>query len=321
MWFGAVGGSAASKGTLRAVSIVLILLSIEAVASATSESDQLFEAGVAAFEAGDFPTALGAFEASYALDPVPELLLNIGMCKRLAGDYAGAVNVLRRYVVLTGDSLPQEERSAIERQMEEMGPHVGLLLIDVSESEATVAVDGIVLSASETDFPFAVVPGVHRVEVSKPGFERAVYDGSVGPGEDLVVRLALAPSATPPPTEPDRAELHPAWFWTSLAAAGAFGIVAVGTGAEALILDREFHDATTSRQRMEEIQPLGQAFADTSTAFLVLAGAAAVATAVLATFTDFGDDETESSDASVGFMPVAMAADEDTFACFAVVRF
>jgi hypothetical protein len=164
-------------------------------ALAQTEADRLFDEGVAAFEREDYDAALAAFEGSYALEPAPDLLLNIGMCQRLVGRSAAAVNTLRRFVAAQGSGLSMEERVAIDTQIDLMLPMLGQVVVEVSVRDADVLIDGRHVGSSPVGFPIAVEPGEHVVEAGRDGFTAASEQVQVWAGGTATVFLDLASGA------------------------------------------------------------------------------------------------------------------------------
>ena len=66
----------------------------------TSTAKQHYYKGEKLFALGRFRDALAAYEAAFEVDPLPELLFNIGQCHRNLGDYRSAVFSFRKYLRL-----------------------------------------------------------------------------------------------------------------------------------------------------------------------------------------------------------------------------
>ncbi len=77
--------------------------------SSVDAAARLFDDGVAAAAQDDFATALRAFVASYELNPVPDVLYNIGMCHKALGDFPASANAFREYVAAVGTLAPEEQ--------------------------------------------------------------------------------------------------------------------------------------------------------------------------------------------------------------------
>jgi hypothetical protein len=304
-----VGGSRFTVGMGGAV----LLWSMAAPALGQSEADRLFDEGVAAFEREDYRAALEAFEGSYALEPTPDALLNIGMCHRLVGHGAAAVNALRRYITEVGGTLPQEEVVAIRQQMDAIVPNVGQFELVVSEPGARLAVDGEEVGVSPLGWFVAVEPGEHSVGARKEGYEPAAVSGEVVAGGVITLTLVLTPIAVeppvsvepppPPPVEPPPPAVQVAqpeggedggglgwWFWGSVIAAGTIGAGAAVTGGLTLDYADRYEDGGYVDA---DLYDTGIALRTTTDVLIGLASAAALS-AILAVFLEDGGGEEPS---------------------------
>lgn len=210
-------------------------------ASSTADAPALFEQGVAATDRGDFAAGLRAFEAAYALNPLPDTLYNIAMCRMALEDWVGAANTFRDYVAVRGGRLPPDEQAEFDRLQAELMPRIGRLAITVGQPGAVVSIDGVALGAAPLPAWVAVAPGRHTVAAQKDGFERASSVVDAAPGQLLDVPLVLvAVSATPEPPGPSAVRPPPSaaplspWFWTSVAVGGAAAVGMAITGGLAL---------------------------------------------------------------------------------------
>lgn len=78
------------------------------------EARDAFEAGRAAFAAGQYESALDHFERAYAITPAPELLYNIGQSADRLREDERALEAFRGYL----DALPEaEDRAAVEARI------------------------------------------------------------------------------------------------------------------------------------------------------------------------------------------------------------
>jgi hypothetical protein len=62
------------------------------------ETRVLYDRGLAAYQAKDYPNAIRAFEAGFALEPRREFLFANAQARRLAGDCRGAVPLYQRFL-------------------------------------------------------------------------------------------------------------------------------------------------------------------------------------------------------------------------------
>jgi tetratricopeptide (TPR) repeat protein len=216
-----------ARGTLPVVLIALALAALPAAARAQSEAElqrakDWFQAGAAAYAAGEYLAAIQALEAAYQLTPVPAIAFSLAQAERrqyfvgrARGHLARAIELYRRYL----DQVPSGGRraDALEAlsQLEPLAAAAGVagaapdpaaraaarptrLLITSEAPGARLALDG----APPAPSPLIreVAPGPHRVEVTAPGFhpERR---------EVIAVAGELIPVAVPLREQPSRLEV------------------------------------------------------------------------------------------------------------------
>jgi hypothetical protein len=281
---------------------------VEVSGERAGEAEALFNAGVAAFERGDYAAALAAFKQSYQLNPVPDVLYNIGMCNNALGNLPAAANAFRDYSALVNPGPSSPEGAEIRGLLQQLFPRVARLTVEVDQDRAVISVDGVASGVSPFGTWIAVEPGRHTITVTKDGFTAATLEVEVAAGDSRSVTLAMTantpewappPEATPPPpptpTEAEEGWFHPsAWFWSCVGATGAATLGMIITGSLALKYNDDFnaggwrdadlHDTTVS---------LGIA----TDVLLGLALAGAVAGTVLL-FTTGGEDEAAEAPAT-----------------------
>ncbi len=84
---------------------------------ARAEALALFEAGVAAYRAGRYESAIERFQAAYSLSPEPVLLYNLARAQDRAEQYEAAVESYRRYLSTESEI---EDREEITRRIAEL---------------------------------------------------------------------------------------------------------------------------------------------------------------------------------------------------------
>lgn len=107
---------------LRLLSVGLLLLSLSpsvsrAAAAADLDPDtevarRHFEAGSAAYERHDYPTALQEFERARLAKPLPDLDYNIGRCHDRLEQYPEAIAAYQRFVDATSNAQERSEVAA-----------------------------------------------------------------------------------------------------------------------------------------------------------------------------------------------------------------
>jgi tetratricopeptide (TPR) repeat protein len=65
------------------------------------EARALYDKGLAFYQSKDYPDAIAAFEAGFALEPRREFLFANAQARRLAGDCRGAVPIFQRFLEMT----------------------------------------------------------------------------------------------------------------------------------------------------------------------------------------------------------------------------
>ncbi|MDO9022788.1 MAG: tetratricopeptide repeat protein [Myxococcales bacterium] len=100
-----------------AILVLSALLATTPAIAQTEPFQEVFEEGIAAFQARDYETALQRFQRSYILSRRPELLFNIGLTLERVGRREDAIATLRQFVSLQPNS-PQ--RADAERRIATM---------------------------------------------------------------------------------------------------------------------------------------------------------------------------------------------------------
>jgi tetratricopeptide (TPR) repeat protein len=79
-------------------------LAPSASAQSRDEAGRRYGQAVAAFEAGDFATALAGFQETYVRSRRPEVLINVAVCYQRLGRREEALTTYRNYLSLSADS-------------------------------------------------------------------------------------------------------------------------------------------------------------------------------------------------------------------------
>ena len=178
----------------------------EPAASNRELARQHYEAGAAAFEAGDYPTALRELEESQRLFDSLRTLYSLGLCQQKLGDYGAAVRSLQRYLDEAGAEAPPDLRTQAEQLVAQMRAEMGLLQITINVDGADVLVDGARVGVSPLVSPVDVGPGWHVVEAQREGYAGTPQRVSVTTGATAAVAVTLAevPGIVPQPvSEPE----------------------------------------------------------------------------------------------------------------------
>ncbi|MDD5305829.1 MAG: tetratricopeptide repeat protein [Deltaproteobacteria bacterium] len=289
--------------------LVIALAGPRAFAESTDEKAKAaFHAGVDGFKAERFEEALASFKEANRLKPTWKMLYNIGQCEAALKHYGQAIEAFESYLGQGGDDVPPERRDKVLAELDRMRRMVGGVKVK-APAGTQVLIDGEERGRAPLGSDIAVTAGVeHDIRLVKDGQELLATRQSVRGGSVMEIE-APEPKAGPLPqteTKPlpqtlpesgrgDQAPevdkggevakgeaskgLSPLWFWTGLGTTGAFGAVAVGMN---FAVDSRKNDIKTNGDMAE-----ARRFQTTGIAFIGLAGAAAVTTAIVAGFTDF----------------------------------
>jgi tetratricopeptide (TPR) repeat protein len=252
------------------------------------DAECLFAQGVAATDRGDFAAGLRAFEAAYALNPLPDTLYNIGMCRMALEDGVGAANAFRDYVAARGGRLTAEEQAELDGVLAELTPRIGRLAVRAGQDGAVVTIDGAAAGVTPLAAWVAVAPGRHTVAAQKDGFEPASSVVDVAAGQLLDVPLVLVA----------RAEGPDPWFWTSVGVGGAATVGMAITGGLAL----KYRDDYAERQWAD--RDLHDTAADLAVATDVLLGVALAGAAAALIIGLWPEEEASGAGADVGLAVV-----------------
>jgi hypothetical protein len=221
----------------------------------TNEARSLFQAGVADYEAGRYGEALGEFEQAFRLKPHPAVQVNIANCYDRLKRPVDAVEHFEAFLASGEGSVDQ--RAEVQIALAELSKQIGMLSLHITPTTAHINLDD---GGELRHDGHWVSPGRHHLEISSPGYESAVRDIDVRPGEVAEVRVDLAreasahapkdtttpaPAAVPAtlPLEPPRASSGAGLatdVWVSGGATFVLGITAAVTGQLALAANREF---------------------------------------------------------------------------------
>ncbi|HXI56350.1 MAG TPA: PEGA domain-containing protein [Polyangia bacterium] len=131
---------------------------------------------------------------------------------------------------------PKRLRDEAEKQLGRLKPSVGRLAISTMPEGAQVSIDGNPAGASPFAEAVVVAPGVHRLQVAKPGYEDLDVSVKIDAGQDLTQVLTLREVSLTLPTavakEPSPVLASPLLTRGRAALVmGGVGVVALGVGA------------------------------------------------------------------------------------------
>jgi hypothetical protein len=200
------GGMVCSVRTRSAGPLLLAAL-LAAAAGATAQTTEtdatraravaLFEQGLAAFQAGDFPAAREAFQASFDLRANPTVLYNLASTQRALFEYPASIASFERYLELMGEGVEAEERAEILEWIGAMSESVARVRV-TAPAGAAISLDGAEVGRAPLPEPLLVDPGPHVLVATREGYEPARSEIRPDGGADLTVQLV--PTAPVPAT-------------------------------------------------------------------------------------------------------------------------
>lgn len=189
-------------------------------ASDSERAQALFDEARALMQGGKYPEACEKFAQSQALDPGGGTILNLGMCRKREGRTGTAFKVLTDALSRARADGRSDRTTTAERELAELAPTLSRLTVQLAAGAAApdllVELDGAPLDPNSFGQSLPLDPGVHRLEVSRPGYQPWTSQITVGPVADLQavtvpplspvtpapIPVAIAPSATSPAPAP-----------------------------------------------------------------------------------------------------------------------
>ncbi len=191
-----------------------------------------FERGVAAYQKGDYASAVQHFRQALAHRPHPVVAFNLALAEAKLGQWRQAV--ARLELVLHDPQTSDKIKASAARERDSFAANLGSVTVDAVDAKGIEAwVDGEPLTGAPPRI--TVDPGVHQVKVVVDG--RVVIDRPIGVKAAELVRIAITrerevsvvmppdkPAPRPEPLvgqEPRRNGVDPIWFY------GGLGLTAV----------------------------------------------------------------------------------------------
>lgn len=188
---------------LLAVATILIVASTAAIAEAKptkkEEASQRFLRGVELYDSGDLRAALIEFGRAYELLPTYQVLYNMGQTAAELKDYAVAYDHYRSYLRKGRGKIDDERRKEVGAQIQMLEGYLASIKIRVSEEDAEVSIDGVVVGASPLFQAIRVSAGRRKIVVKKEGFApfEKTLDLAGRDKEAISVELASFSSRSP----------------------------------------------------------------------------------------------------------------------------
>lgn len=275
---------------------LLVVLALTAGANADERAEELFEQGLEAMLAGRYDEACPALRESYDLEPLAGALFTVAECEARWGELATALGHYREYLVRFARMKPEER--AKQRGRDEVAaaqvtalqgvvPTLTLHLPASAPADVVVRFDDALLDHANVGNAMPVNPGEHVVTVTRADGAVSTQRVVLEPGNRRELTLQIPAAVVPIEPEPPPKEQAFDTMPLALAAAGVALVgVAVGAGTGiAAAVDKGTIDehcvGTACDPEGLEAADSAQTLALVSTIGFGVAGAAAVAAAVL----------------------------------------
>ncbi len=163
-----------------------------ALAGSAEARDHLAKAKHAA-ATGQWIAAAQEYEQANQIDPSPTAAEGIAKARDALHDdvraYVAFSAMLHDYPLALSPNL----RAYAQRRLQALARQTGTFNLKVIEIGAKVSLDGIDVGATPLPAPLRVTPGLHRLRVSKPGFQDASTQPTAVAGVELPLPVTLAP--------------------------------------------------------------------------------------------------------------------------------
>jgi tetratricopeptide (TPR) repeat protein len=174
------------------LALAFVLVALPAFADPADDARDAFKAGVAAFQKGDFETALAKFRAAEALNPAPAITYNVARSLEKLERPQAAVTAYEAYIAAAGEN--GDFTSASTLAIAQIKARSTRLRIESQPPGASVTLDGEKL-AEKTPTSVLVPRGAHTIELELDGWkETRSYDA---PGSGTTGELVFVRSQTP----------------------------------------------------------------------------------------------------------------------------
>lgn len=222
--------------------LLLSMLSLVTPAEAAPSAESLVKEGLELRRAGRDAEALPKFEAAYRTSATPRAAAQWGLCLQALSRWSEADPLLAEALSATEDPWVKRNRETLKESQEAIKSHVGRIEVLGDPPGASVTIAGRGAGALPLEAAIVVNEGLVDVEVSAPGYERAVRTLTVAGAsyQRVVLRLHRIPESSPPAVKnrddapfgysgpEDHSPSTPAyaksWFWAGV---GAVAVVAV----------------------------------------------------------------------------------------------
>jgi hypothetical protein len=152
-----------------------------------------WDAGVDLAKHNKWEGARASFKTAYELSKNPRVLFNVAIAEKETGQFAAAVEWLKRELSEGKGQLTREEEANIRAVIDGLEKFVAELTIEINEKDAEIFINNEKIDNSKLPGPFTVPGGRQHVRAIKAGFGEAVESTELGGGRKGTVTLKLEP--------------------------------------------------------------------------------------------------------------------------------
>lgn len=160
------------------------------------EAKRHFDVGLKLYKEQVYEPALLEFQASYRLGGRPTALRNMAQCYRELKQFAAAHGAFDKLLNEHAAQLKEKERADIRRALAELTQMTGTLRVSGNEPGATILVAGRPVATTPTARPIRIDVGMHRVRVTKEGFDPVEREVTLSGQQELPFEFALQREVT-----------------------------------------------------------------------------------------------------------------------------
>ena len=242
------------KGVVAAVVLFAALSAARpALAQDAAIAENLYQEGQTLMAAGKTEEACQKFAASHRLDPAPGTVLNLAACHEKLGKDASAWAEYKEAQALSARRGDKRREEYAAQKIDSLEKHLHRVVVEILSPlpDMKVTLDGRPLVREAWGTGLALDPGLHKLEVSAPGYTTWTRELNMGPssGTDRIevpkleksgdalaspAPVAPMPAADPKPAAPLEPERPVSASTSSASTKRTVGFVAAGAGALSL---------------------------------------------------------------------------------------
>jgi hypothetical protein len=165
---------------------------------AREQARENFNAGVSAFEAGNFEQALEAFQEAYRLAPHPSVRVNMANCYERLNRPLEALFHYESFLSEATDAPPAQRRE-VQAAIEELDDRIGEVTLRIAPDGALVRLDESEVRRAPIMNTIRMTAGSHLVEVRAEGYQSERREFIVEGGQPAEIAIRLERGADPDP--------------------------------------------------------------------------------------------------------------------------